>query len=459
MNFTFFLVSTFYIAITGFIPFPFGPAFRISDREINKKINYQITEKHQEIINKIDGFYGLIGPDVNMKNITNIFDLFTGDGVIQGVFFDNGEVTFVRHFIRTEKLVYEEQNGKVPNHNIFKLIFGIFNKFGALPDLLGLANTALIRIKNKTYALFERDVPYEIDIDFNNNVVNTLRKVPIKFTQHISAHSKYNPTTKRIETIEYDIPTNDVSYVELTTEFKILSARRIRMNYLPILHDFGSTQKSIILFDSPLKIEVKKLITMPMPLALDGKKSSIVHLVNKDTGKDKKYYIGEGVYIFHYAKCRENVTHVDIFATQYDTLDFSNININGKYRQLSIHKQTGKVSNIKTPDLESLNLEFPIPYENKTIFRSLEDSINNGFVICQDLNIVKCIRFENRFICGEPAIKLIDDVSYLIALGMDTEIEFQSYIIIINLENYEEIEIPLFEKTMLGFHSIFINRS
>jgi carotenoid cleavage dioxygenase-like enzyme len=46
------------------------------------------------------------------NNLDNLYDLFTGDGVIQGVFFEKGELTFVKHFVRTEKLEYEEKNGK-----------------------------------------------------------------------------------------------------------------------------------------------------------------------------------------------------------------------------------------------------------------------------------------------------------------------------------------------------------
>ena len=31
-------------------------------------------------------FFGIIGPNVLPENVKNLFDLFTGDGVIQGIF-------------------------------------------------------------------------------------------------------------------------------------------------------------------------------------------------------------------------------------------------------------------------------------------------------------------------------------------------------------------------------------
>ena len=53
-------------------------------------------------LHKIHGFYGLIGPDVDTAKTESLYDLFTGNGVIQGVFFEDGKITFVKHHIRTE---------------------------------------------------------------------------------------------------------------------------------------------------------------------------------------------------------------------------------------------------------------------------------------------------------------------------------------------------------------------
>ena len=77
---------------------------------INQKLIYKLPPYKQNIVNKINGFYGLIGPDVNMSTVNNLFDLFIGDGNIQGVFFDKGNITMIKHFVRTDKLLYEERN-------------------------------------------------------------------------------------------------------------------------------------------------------------------------------------------------------------------------------------------------------------------------------------------------------------------------------------------------------------
>lgn len=164
------MMIVFYIFCTFLIHFTYG------------FLNFKNFKK-QNVVKNINGFYGLIGPDINVhnfKNITSLHDLFSGNGIIQGVFFDKGKITFVKHLIRTEKLIFEEKYGKIPKDPLIILLFFIFNKIDLLPNIMGVSNTAFININNKIYTLFERDYPYLIDINFNNKTINTVGKQKIK---------------------------------------------------------------------------------------------------------------------------------------------------------------------------------------------------------------------------------------------------------------------------------------
>jgi hypothetical protein len=444
-------------SILCFINFPFGPKFKISDREVNKKLAFKISNAQKGILKKINGFYGLIGPDINMNNISNIYDLFTGDGLIQGIFFNNGELTFVKHFIRTDKLIYEERNGRIPNNNFIKLIFDILSKVNLLPDLLGLANTAILNINKNAYALYERDSPYKINIDFKNTQIETIKKNPIEQIKHFSAHSKYNINKNTIETIDYNILSNSVNFFVLDSQFNIINKKQIEMNYLPIVHDFWSSNDSIYIFDCPLIINLKNIFNSTMPVVLDINKPTFLHVLNKTTNSIKKYTIDNGIYIFHYANCIENQTHIEMHAAFYDEINFSELNIQGKYRKLIINKITNETIFIKNIEFENLNLDFPLLYGNKTVLRSLNNSINNGFVVCEDLKIKGQILFDDLFICGEPAIINIEGTFYLLSFVFSTKNNMNSGLLILNLETYEKIEIPILESLTLGFHSLFLH--
>jgi len=437
--------------------FKFGNKFCIKNDEITKRIEYELPLEKQDVVNKFNGAYALIGPDVDINKVSTLFDLFVGDGIIQSVFFDNGELTYSRNYIKTEKLLLEEKMGKIPKNVGYYLFFGILHKMKLFPNFLGLANTAILKIKDKTYALYERDMPYLIKFDFFQKKVNTIKKVILPDMTYFSAHSQYNPTTRTIDTIEYDMMTNNVHYNQLTNYFTLLRTKSIKMEYLPIVHDFLKTEYKIVVVDSPLIIDFKNLLRKKVPIILDNQKKTIINVLDKRTFHINKYYINEGFYIFHYADYKEDEKVIEIYASLYNTLDFSDLNISGKYRKMVINKETRAVEIIKNVELEELDLEFPVKFENNIILRNNENKRTNGYVICHELTIVKKLIFTNRFFAGEPAVHYVGKQPYLISFAFDENYEKKSFLIIIDLTTYETIEIPINESLTLGFHSQFIN--
>jgi hypothetical protein len=277
-------INLFYIlSCSGFfIKYPFGPKFLIKEKEINKKIEYKLSKKEQNIVNKINGVYAIIGPDINIKNVSSIFNLFVGDGNIQSIFFNNGELTFVKHYIRTEKLLYEEENGRLPTDAASMFLFDVLNKLNLFPNVLGLANTAILAITNKSYALYERDKPYLIDIDFEKKEINTIKKMNIPAIHYFSGHSKFNKT---IDTIDYHLNTNCVMYHELTENFTSIKNKSIGMEYLPIVHDFFKLNNKIIIADCPIVIDFRNFFQKSLPVVLDKKKRTIINILDKETMK------------------------------------------------------------------------------------------------------------------------------------------------------------------------------
>jgi len=451
---------TYYLIPCGafFWNIPFGPKLNIASMEFNKKIKYSLTNGEQETINKINGFFGMIGPNVNISTTDNLYDLFIGDGVVQGIFLDRGELISIKHFIRTEKLVYEENNGKIPQNKIIGLIFFVLNKFGVLPNLLGVANTALLNIRNETYALYERDQPYSIDVDFDHKHIKTIRKISSISPIFFSAHSKYtsiNPSHSKVETIDYNILENGVSYYEMNTKFDILRKKKIKMNYLPVVHDFWSSHDKIIITDSPLSVDLTKIFNQSMPVMLNARKNTVIHILDKQRDVVESYPTNSSFYLFHYGDVIENPDTIEIYASIYDYLDFSQLNIKGNYRKIVIHKTNRSVSIENDPIFENLDLDFPIRYENRIVFRNIENQIINGFVVCEKMKLVKKIFFKNRFICGEHAITMIEKTPFLLAFAYDTN-NYDGYFIVINMHTYKVIEIPLNHTLNIGFHSIFL---
>ena len=443
----------------------------ISKINKNKEV-YKTVNKNNETkllldtkpLNSINGFIGMIGPELNISDIKNIYNLITGNGIIQGVFLDNGNLTFIKHPILTEKRIFEKKYGNISSNIFLSALLMFLNKIKMMPNMMGVANTALLQVNNSTYALFERDLPYKINIDIEKKNINTIGRLNISDISYISGHTKIKDN--KILSLEYSVSAKRVNILNMDYDFNLLKKYSVKTKYLPIIHDFVITNRGNIIFsDTPFfptlsfnKIPVKFMKNFPTYFNYLDLNSSNINNLNINT----EYKIDKSFYIFHYSKAIENDTHIDIYASMYDNINFSELMIYGKYRKIVIDKLSKNVTIIKNEHLEMFNLDFPVFYKDYVILRNINNNKINGFISCLGLEIVDVLFFENINICGEPVIIESNGISYIIAFGYEENYN-HSYLITIRLyengtfdRNYSET--ILNENINIGFHSISILR-
>jgi len=426
----------------------FGPRFNVAQKEFRNQINNRVGE-----LSSVRGFYGLIGPDVTVHNKTTLYELFTGDGVVQGAFIDKGKITFQRHLVRTDKLIYEIENGRIPENMAVKMVFMFFNIFNMLPNILGLANTALFNVDDKVMALFERDLPYLLDVNFENKTIETIKKMQIPSMNSFSAHSKFSKL-RGIQTLDYNVLKKEINYLELNEKMDIQYKRSIRTKYIPVIHDFLATDSSIVVCDAPIITHLPFIFENKIPVRFDTNQKTQFHVLRYNDSSIEKYQSDSAFYIFHYVAGFENNDRIEFFAAIYENLDFNELNIHGKYRKIILHKLSKTVTMEKNPELESMNLDFPVCFKDKIVLRNVENRMIKDFVVCQGLRILKRIQIKNRMICGEPAI--VDGTPFLACFANDL-FENKSYLILVNLDTYKITEIATgLPKFSVGFHGLYM---
>jgi hypothetical protein len=421
----------------------YNKRFIIGTREIKKEIN-QYDNEHFPT----SGFYGLIGPDVDKLSINNLYDLLTGDGVVQGVFFDNETITFVNHFVRTDKLVYEEKYGRFSKNHFMMMLYMVMTKLNIIPNIMGLANTALLPIDDRIYALFEQDLPYELKLDFEKKEIRTIEKKKIKGIKHFSGHSKNIDNT--IHTLDYDPVYRTATYIVLDNYFNVLKRISTKTKHLPIIHDFHVLKNGFLFIDSPFSIDVLRKVPVVF-----GNKPTYIHIVN---GFSRTCYECENpFYLFHYADVKENEKTYEILGSQYDSINFANLKIHGKYRKIIINKKSKKVFILKNRVLEKMNLDFPIKWGEYVVLRCIENNNITGFVVCRGLDIVNDKKMPtNRYVYGEPVIITKSCSPYLIGFAYDSM--GNNYLFSYHLfeDTYNEVSISPDINLSIGFHSVFI---
>ena len=439
-----FILNFVLLVTTNSFNTPFNNLFK----NFNKKIEYCKSN-----INRINGFYGLVGPNVDISETDTLYKLFTGDGIIQGVFLENGNITQVHHIIQTEKIKYENTYGKFSNHMMILPWYMFLNKMGMLPNVMGLANTAFMKIKTKIFVLFERDYPYEISLDFKDKTIQTLKKIKINYVDHFSAHSTLDGKKHIIYSLEYNVLNNIVTLFHTNEHLNLLKKIDVSTHYVPVIHDSYILSKSTVFTDSPLEFSLNYLLQGKIPVLFNREKPTFIHEIDRKTGSKKTYFTNTSFYIFHYAEMIESDSNIVIYAPLYDDLDFSKLDINGKYRKLVLDKKTNQIKIEKNPELEKYNLDFPMKWRRSYILRNIENNRINGFIICNGLKIQRKIFLKDISICGEPKIYDYGSFSRIMCLAYDNN--NVGYFVLIDPENGEIYKFPLKESVKLGFHSIF----
>jgi carotenoid cleavage dioxygenase-like enzyme len=253
--------------------------------------------------------------------------------------------------------------------------------------------------------------------------------------------------------MDYDVIQKTVHYYRFSTAFDKIKKIQIKTEYIPIIHDFAVFKNKFIILDAPFKWDW----TQKIPAVFDRSKPSYIYLYDNTENilrKTQSRY--PGFYIFHYADIEEINSKINIYASLYDNIDFSSMDISGKYRKIIIQRDSFIIH--KNPVLENMNLDFPKKWRSYVILRGIKDRQITEFIVCKGLTIITKIKLpENRFFCGEHSIVEIEGRPYLVGFSYDGLDKGYICIIGVFTEEYAEQEVE--HSVTIGFHSIFLSGS
>jgi hypothetical protein len=395
------------------------------------------------VISQINGFYGLIGPSIETHKIRSLFHLFTGHGVVQGVFFQGGNMTFIKSHIETDIYKFERKYFSIEKHPIIIFIGLLLHPFRMFPSIIGVANTSLMQIYDKLYVFFERDKPYLLNFNYNDCSIDTIEKIKGQYPERFSGHTKFVNGT--IETLDYSVLLKKVYFYFLTPNMTVISKVTVDVPTIPLIHDFYSTEKYIYFILSPLQIRGFHKNER------NGDKT-ILYRIDKKTLRWQTFTFSDNFFVFHIAKIVEKgVNQIAIYASIYNEVDFFTTNfhllLDGQYSKINVdyYHLTDSIMGIY-----GHNLDFPISYGKGVILRNIEKQKINGFILVNEkLNILKKYIFDEYQFCGEPQIVNADGNDYLISFVVGG-------LVLIHLETREVIHVPIPCELFMGFHSIFL---
>ena len=360
--------------------------------------------------NNINGFFGTIGG----KKLNKIS--LSGDGIIQGVFIEKGKPKqVVCHTIMTDRQVFIKKYSSyyfLLQSNFFNILLFIGKHLKLIDNNInyeGRANTGLIFLKNHDLllALYERDRPYSLYIDYKNNCIYDYCKI-LTHNPTFSAHPHLLSHNK-IESLDYNVFGNHKgSWLHTYDDVLNLEKKQfIKTKYNSIVHDSISTHDYVYLPDCPLVFDMWKIIMSDTHIPMTFKKlpTSIIRF-NKHTEKIDRYMFNESFFCFHFVGVKESETEILLDVCMFEKIDMDHLNKHlPKLYRLVINKETHEGSVFQPSQLQFLHLDFPIKFihnnEMKYALNCLRVEDNNvimyGFVVLDThLNILNFFEFPNK---------------------------------------------------------------
>lgn len=330
----------------------------------------------------LDGTYIRNGP--NPQLIPNGPQHYLdGDGMVHCIRISRGRATFCSRYVKTNKYLSENQARSFIVPNVIGGMKGC-GPFVARVALfyarvmlgqydigkgIGVANTNLAFFGGSLYALCESDLPYELKLKENGDIITVGRHdFNGKLSMNMTAHPKVDPDTKEAFAFRYWATYPYITYFRFDangnkqTDVPIFS-----MKESSLTHDLAITQKYAIICDVQLGASPMNVIYAGSLLSVDKAKVPRIGLLPRYASDESeiKWFDVPGFNIFHAVNAWDETDEqgnevVVLVAPNISPLErfFDRVDlIQASMEKVTIHIGTGLVSR---QTLSTDNMEFPV---------------------------------------------------------------------------------------------------
>ncbi len=300
------------------------------------------------IPSELRGMYVRNGPNPMFKPESYSYPI-EGDGMLHGLYFNNGEVSYKNRWIQTRGLTYEMFEGKQLNELKFK----------------NYANTNIISHGGKLLALYETGLPYEInknletigEWDFNHQL-----------QQAMTAHPKIDPHTEELHFYRYSFfNTPYLHYYVADRNNNIVRELPIEIPQPTMIHDMAMTENYIIFFNCPLVFNMTNAKNNNIPFVWQEEEGTTIILVNRHNLEQKPIYLKTNAFwTWHFMNSFETDHQLLIDFIAYPKIQAENnwetmLTQKSNLRRLTINLQTQQMD---FEDLDDRFVELPVINQN-----------------------------------------------------------------------------------------------
>jgi carotenoid cleavage dioxygenase len=239
---------------------------------------------------------------------------FGGDGMIHGVFVEDGKARYRNRYVRTPKWIAEHAAGR-----------GLFGSLGdprdTDPSVMGqdggVANTNIVWHAGRLLALEEGHKPTELD-----PLTLETRGYVDSYRGRTTAHPKIDPETGEMVWFGYgvgDMPLSaGMSYGVTDAKGEVVRRDDFQAPYSSMVHDFNVTRNHVLFPILPLTMSLERAMSGRPVVAWEPDKGSFVGVMRRDASVDTmRWFHTDPCYVFHPMNAWEEGSNIHADVMEY----------------------------------------------------------------------------------------------------------------------------------------------
>jgi carotenoid cleavage dioxygenase len=252
-----------------------------------------------ELPRDLHGLYARNGPnpDAPPQGMHHWFD---GDGMVHGIWFENGCARYANRFVMGEHLRAARAGLETPP-GIFEPACGGGRDNRVYRDT---ANTDLVFHDGKILALwYISGVPVAIDPD----TLSTIRDETFSaaLPRGVSAHSKTDPRTGEFVFFDYALYEPWMSYGVISPDGRLLRHRTVELPGPRLPHDMGLTETYVVLHDLPVVFSREAIRQRRWSVHFANQPTRF-GVARRDGAGPVRWFEVEPCYVYHVVNCWED---------------------------------------------------------------------------------------------------------------------------------------------------------
>ncbi len=282
---------------------------------VHAEIQAEVTVVDGEIPTDLAGGYLRNGPNPKFPPLGSYTYPMEGDGMLHGLWFEDGRVRYRNRWVTTNALAAEERAGRALYGGLLTPTFVDQSLLGPDPDpgwptkLDAFIN--IVRHAGHYLALEEGTPAYEVTpgletmarFDFDGGLPKGL-----------CAHPKTDPVTGELVVFRYDVEQPYLTWAVVAADGTMAQPERAvdGADHSCMIHDFAITEQHLVLVVSPAVFDIEAMLSGGAMLSWQPDLGTRIAVIRRDGTGPTRWIETDAFWVWHFANAHEAGDHIEL---------------------------------------------------------------------------------------------------------------------------------------------------